>query len=144
MLAWNAPAAALFGDLDALLAEDRNVLHFVLTDPRGRALFGDRWSDEARRMVALFRATHDRHATDLAFARLVARLSAGCPEFETWWNTHDVAAPVSGTKFLMHPTLGRVGYDYTTFQANDDPQLKLVVYMPLQGDDHGGIFDHRR
>lgn len=132
MLAWNAAAAALFGDLDALSVEERNILSFVLTDPRGRVLFGDNWADEARRMVALFRAAHDRHAGDPAFIRLVAALRAGCPEFDGWWNRHDIAAPVSGTKHLLHPALGRVGYDYSTFQANDDPRLKLVVYMPAE------------
>lgn len=132
MLAWNAAAAALFGDLDALAVEDRNVLSFVMTDPRGRALFGDGWADEARRMVALFRAAHDRHADDPAFIRLVDRLRTGCPEFEGWWSAHDIGAPVSGTKHLLHPMLGRVGYAYTTFQANDDPRLKLAVYMPTE------------
>ena len=130
MLAWNTAAAALFGDLDALAVEDRNVLSFVLTDPRGRALFGDSWAEEARRMVALFRAAHDRYADDPAFARLVEHLRAGCPEFEGWWRAHDVGAPVSGTKVLMHSARGRVGYHYSTFQANDDPRLKLAVYMP--------------
>ncbi len=132
MLAWNAAAAALFGDLDALAVEDRNILSFVLTDLRGRVLFGDGWAEEARRMVALFRATHDRHADDPAFIRLVERLHAGCPEFEGWWHAHHVRAPVSGTKLLLHPAHGQVGYQYSTFQANDDPRLKLAVYMPAE------------
>ena len=132
MLAWNPAAAALFGDLDALAIEDRNILSFVLTDKRGRALFGDGWAEEARRMVALFRAAHDRHADDPAFVRLVDRLRAGCQEFEGWWRAHDVRAPVSGTKLLIHPARGRVGYHYSTFQANDDPRLKLAVYMPAE------------
>ena len=131
MLAWNTAAAALFGDLDALAVEDRNILGFVLTNPRGRVLFGEGWAEEARRMVALFRAAHDRHADDPAFVRLVGRLRADCPEFEGWWRAHDVRAPVSGTKVLMHPVRGRVAYQYSTFQANDDPRLKLAVYMPV-------------
>lgn len=131
MLVWNAAAAALFGALNDLAIEDRNILHYVLTDAGGRVLFGDAWADESRRMVALFRSTHDRHADDPGFVGLVEQIRGGCPEFTTWWDAHDVAAPLSGTKYLIHPARGRVGYDYATFQANDDVRLKLAVYLPL-------------
>ncbi len=130
LLAWNTAAAALFGNLSALQVERRNILSFVLTDPRGRVLFGDQWAGEARRMVALFRAAYDQHAGDLAFIQLVDHFRTGCAEFDGWWRAHDVASPVSGIKFLLHPVLGQVGYQYSTFQANDDPRLKLAVYMP--------------
>lgn len=130
VLAWNKAAAALFIDLDQLAVEDRNILLYVLTDPRGRALFGERWAEEARRMVALFRATQDLWADDPAFADLTARVRGGCSEFDPWWTAHDVAAAVSGTKVLHHPARGRLCFQYTTLQANDDPRLKLVVYTP--------------
>ena len=129
VLAWNE-AAALLANFDALAVEDRNILLYVLVDPRGRRLFGEGWEAEARRMVALFRATHDVWAADPAFAGLIARLRAGCAEFDAWWATHDVGAASSGTKVLHHPTQGRLHFDYTTFQANDDPRLKLTVYLP--------------
>lgn len=129
VLAWNKEAA-LLADFDALAVEDRNILLYVLIDPRGRRLFGEGWEAEARRMVALFRATHDVWAADPAFAGLIARLRAGCAEFDAWWGTHDVGAALSGTKVLHHPTQGRLYFDYTTFQANDDPRLKLAVYLP--------------
>ena len=132
MLAWNVATAALFDDFVRLPVEDRNILLYMLTDPKSRALFGDQWADEARRMVALFRATHDRMLDNPDFVDLVARIRQGCPDFDAWWDQHDVAAAVSGTKYLLHPTLGRVGYGYATLQSNDDPRLKLVTYMPLQ------------
>lgn len=130
VLAWNEAAAELFTDFDRLAAEDRNILLYVLTDPRGRTLFGGHWADEARRMVTSFRATYDLWSDDPAFADHIARIRRGCAEFDGWWTEHDVGAAVSGTKVLYHPILGRLRFAYTTFQANDDPRLKLVVYMP--------------
>ena len=130
VLAWNEAAATLpidFGDLEI---EERNILLYVLTGSKGRALFGERWADEARRMVALFRATHDLWAADPAFVDLVARLRAGCVEFDVWWAAHDVGAATSGTKTFYHPAQDPRHFDYTTFQANDDPRLKLAVYLP--------------
>ena len=81
VLAWNEAAATLLIDFSGFEIEDRNILLYVLTAPKARALFGRRWADEAQRMVALFRATHDLWAADPAFVDLVARLRLGCVEF---------------------------------------------------------------
>jgi len=128
ILAWNNATVALFGDFGRLAPEDRNVLLWMLTDPVAKRLFGDGWSGEARRMVSLFRATHDLWAGDAAFAALVGRLREGCPEFAGWWAAHGIGAPVSGTKQFYHPTLGTLRFAYASFQANDDPALKLALY----------------
>jgi transcriptional regulator with XRE-family HTH domain len=128
VLAWNDAATTLFGDFGLLALEDRNILYWMFTDPASRTLFGETWKEEARRMLSLFRTAHDLWPGDAAFVGLVDRIRAGCPEFDAWWSEHGVAAPVSGAKHLRHPTLGVVRYEYASFQANDDPALKLALY----------------
>ena len=128
VLAWNDEAAALFGDFGQLAPDDRNILHWMLADPAAKDVFGQTWAAEARRMVSLFRAAHDLWPGDTEFVALVARIGAECPEFDAWWSEHGVSAPVSGTKHLRHPTLGVVRYEHASFQANDDPALKLALY----------------
>jgi transcriptional regulator with XRE-family HTH domain len=128
VLTWNGAAAALFGDFGQVGAEDRNILHWMLTDPAARRVFGGTWAEEARRVVSLFRAAHDLWPGDTAFVALVDRVRASCPEFDGWWSEHGIGAPVSGTKYLRHPALGVVRYEYASFQANDDPALKLALY----------------
>jgi transcriptional regulator with XRE-family HTH domain len=130
LVAWNAAAAEIFG-FDELDAGERNILVAMLTVPRSRDLFGAGWAEEAQRMVAQFRATHDLWAGDPAFAALLRRLSDGCPEFDAWWERHDVRRPASGRKTLHHPTKGVIAFDHASFQANDDPGLKLVIYTPV-------------
>src|SRR6516225_2276923 len=44
VLAWNDAAAALFGDFGQLAPEDRNILHWMLTDPAARHVFGQTWA----------------------------------------------------------------------------------------------------
>jgi len=127
VLAWNAAAADIFA-FDRIPEEDRNTLLLVLTNRKTRALFGAGWADEAKRMVAQFRATHDLWSRDPAFVRLLERLRAGCPEFNAWWKTHDLRATTTGRKRLTHPRKGAVRFRYSSFQANDDPNLKLVIY----------------
>ena len=128
ILAWNDAAAALFGDFGQLAFGNCNILHWMLTSASARLLFRTTWRQEAQRMVSLFRAAHDLWPGDTAFADLVSRLKAGCPEFENWWAAHGIGVPVSGTKQLHHPSLGTLIYDYASFQANDDPALKLALY----------------
>ena len=132
LLAWNEAAEEVFG-FGRLREEDRNVLLMMFTNARTRKLFGSSWTEEAKRMVAQFRASHDVWAGDPAFNALLARLRAGSSEFTRWWSAHEVRGVAAGRKTLNHPKKGVVQFEYASFQANDDPALKLVIYTPLQG-----------
>jgi len=127
VLAWNAAADEIFG-FSRLADDERNTLLLVLCTPTARRLFGAQWKEQARRMVAQFRATHDLWAGDPAFVDLLERLRRGSREFRDWWAAHDINSPVAGEKLLEHPKKGRVRLRYATFQANDDPALKLAIY----------------
>jgi hypothetical protein len=133
VLVWNAAAAELLADFGSRSIEDRNLLIFTFTDSAARRSFGKQWREEARRMLALFRATHDLWAGESAFITLVERLSIECVEFTDWWTTHDVDAPISSVKLLIHPERGPLRFEYATFQANDDPHLKLALYVGVHG-----------
>ena len=130
ILTWNDAAADVLG-FDRLAVPDRNILAFMFIEADSRRLFGRTWTDEARRMVALFRATYDLHAGDPAFVELVERVRTRSPEFAKWWNTHDIRSGTAGQKVLVHRERGAQRYEYATFQANDDPALKLSIYMPI-------------
>lgn len=132
VLAINAAALELYGDgfLDGGALP--NIVAFVLTKPAGRALFGDGWEAQARRMVAQFRVAYDAFAGDPAFVALVAELEAGCPGFREGWEAHDVRAAPSGVKRLRHAARGWTTYEYATFQCNQNPAVKLTVYTPME------------
>jgi transcriptional regulator with XRE-family HTH domain len=131
VLAWNKAAADIFA-FHRLAEEDRNILVCVLTNPDTRALFGASWAQEARRIVAQFRATHDLWAGDPAFVALLQRLRRGCPEFAVWWRSHDIGTIAGGRKLVRHPKKGLLRFEHASFQANDDPALKLVIYTPVE------------
>jgi len=130
LLAWNEAAEDVFA-FGRLREEDRNVLLLMFTNARTRKLFGSSWTEEAKRMVAQFRASHDVWAGDPAFNALLARLRQGSSEFARWWGAHEVRGVAAGRKTLNHPTKGVVQFEYASFQANDDPALKLVIYTPV-------------
>lgn len=130
VLVWNRAAEKIFA-FGALPEEDRNILIHVVTNPAARRLFGAGWADQAKRVVAQFRATHDLWADDPAFVDLLRRLRAGCPEFPSWWRGHDVRGSGAGTKRIRHPTKGLVELAHASFQSNDDPGLRLVIYAEV-------------
>jgi transcriptional regulator with XRE-family HTH domain len=130
VLVWNEAAEEVFS-FGKLPEEDRNVLICILTKPATRRLFGKAWNDQARRVVAQFRATHDLWAGDPAFVDLLERLRRGCPEFDGWWKAHDVRGAAAGQKQMTHPKKGVLHFEHASFQAEDDLALKLVVYTPV-------------
>jgi transcriptional regulator with XRE-family HTH domain len=132
VLAWNDAAEEVFA-FGRLAEEDRNTLLLMMTNKQTRKAYGAGWADVAKRMVAMFRATHDVWAGDPAFAELLTRLRQGSPEFVKWWGAHEVHSTMSGRKTMSHPTKGVLHFEHTSFQANDDPALKLVIYTPVQG-----------
>ena len=79
-------------------------------------------------MVAQFRTTYDLWACDRAFQALLAPLRAGNSDFSRWWEAHDVRNATAGRKTLHHPRRGPRRFENASFQANDDPSLKLVIY----------------
>jgi transcriptional regulator with XRE-family HTH domain len=130
ILARNAAADEIFA-FGRLPEQDRNSLLNMLTNPATKRLLGTAWADQAKRMVAQFRATHDLWAGDPAFVSLLERLRQGCPEFSGWWAAHDIRGAPAGEKVLKHPRKGLLRFAYASFQSNDDPALKLAIYTPL-------------
>ena len=130
ILAWNAAADEIFA-FSRLAEADRNSLLSVLTNPATRRLFGASWADEARRMVAQFRATHDLWAGDPAFRDLLARLRDRLSRICRLVGGPRRQRRRGRQKSLIHPKKGRLKLEYASFQANDDPALKLVIYTTV-------------
>ncbi|HET9619948.1 MAG TPA: helix-turn-helix transcriptional regulator [Kofleriaceae bacterium] len=130
VLAWNRAADQIFG-FAALADDDRNILVHVLLHPAARRLFGAGWAEQARFVVAQFRASHDLWAGDPAFESLLRRLRTGCREFAAWWKGHDVRRARAGLKILRHPQKGELRLSHASFQSTDDPDLRLVIYRQV-------------
>jgi transcriptional regulator with XRE-family HTH domain len=127
LLAWNEAAVDLFRDFAKVPVAERNTLLQLFVSPEVRARY-PRWQDEARGALESFRITFDLWSHAPEFQALVDRLLRASPEFARWWATHEIRPKPSGKKTMDHPRLGRVRMTFSTFQANDDPDLRLVLY----------------
>ncbi len=130
IVAWNASYAALFLDISRLPAPDRNLLWLVFTSPAVRSLLGDDWQDEARRLIAQFRAEVGHRLQEVAYLELIQRLVDESPEFGDWWSQHDVAYFASRQRHFDHPHAGLLVFDHHKLVVADHPDLRVIVYTP--------------
>ncbi|KAF0811671.1 hypothetical protein IGB42_03829 [Andreprevotia sp. IGB-42] len=127
VIAWNAPAAVLFGPwMNA--AHAPNLLRFVFLDPAARTLVED-WETRARRLAAEFRADSRSSLDDPALLQQVEALSQASPEFAHFWKLHDVLERQGGLRGFAHPQQGHLAFQQVTFRLVDHEQLKLVLLM---------------
>jgi transcriptional regulator with XRE-family HTH domain len=127
LLCWNRAAVALFRDFAKVPESERNTLYQMFTSAAVRARYPD-WKTEARAMLEGFRLTYDLWSHSPEFNELVERLDAQSPEFARWWKTHDLRKRAAGDKVMTHPRRGTLRVSYATFQSDDNPDLKLVLY----------------
>ena len=71
---------------------------------------------------------------NLGIARRRSRTQSGAGELEfaRWWRQHDVDGFGEGVKRVRHPRLGVVEYEHAAFNADSDPNLRLIVYTLVQ------------
>ena len=131
VLAWNRAAERLFGDYGRLTGDERNIMHMVFANAAHRRLLVD-WEELAPVSLAMFRADSARYAGDPDFERLIATLMKSSREFRKWWPRHEVLRRLSSQKRIRHQTAGRMVFEYTSFAVTDYPDMKLVVYTPLE------------
>jgi transcriptional regulator with XRE-family HTH domain len=133
-LAWNRPFLHLYPTVATIAPPERNLVWVMFGEPSARELIGD-WENEARRVLSQFRAEIVPFADDPELTALVARLEAASPEFSTWWPRHDVAGFETHRRTFEHPTAGRLVFDQQQLVPAGDPDLRVMVHLPIDGDD---------
>ncbi|MET9223039.1 MULTISPECIES: helix-turn-helix transcriptional regulator [unclassified Streptomyces] len=133
VLAQNAMAAALLGDVSARPPALRNVVRRMFTDPSARALFPEEDHETlARHHVANLRAVLAARPDDPRPAALVAELRAQSPQFARMWDDHEVAVRRSDTKRFRHPVVGELELDCEVLLSPEHDQ-RLIVYTARPG-----------
>ncbi|GAB0115787.1 helix-turn-helix transcriptional regulator [Acidisoma sp. C75] len=135
VVAWNKAATIMLLDYAALAPEQRNILRFLFLDPRARAAQYD-WPSVARFVLGTFRAEAARAGAAAAIAPLVDELCAQSPEFRAIW--HENAPQPSaheGVKYMRHPQLGPIAFEYSAFAVDGLTDLTMVIYNPATPED---------
>ncbi|MFI0241289.1 helix-turn-helix transcriptional regulator [Streptomyces sp. NPDC016845] len=134
VLAWNAQAAAVFGDFGQLPDDRRTFASLVFLDDAYRDLFADSWQEKAESTVAFLRAGVGRYPDDPALATLLGTLAMKSEEFGALWARQDVGDKGPGRYGLRHPVVGRLDLDFEILHLPDAGQV-MVSYLPAPGTD---------
>jgi transcriptional regulator with XRE-family HTH domain len=132
--AWNAAQGRLYPPLEGLDGIARNLIWVLFAEPGVRQLIVD-WDIHARQALAEFRAATIAVRHDAVMSELVARLSDVSSEFRTWWPEHDVARFETRIRRFDHPRAGLLTFEYQQLTPAEWPTLRVVVQLPLPGDD---------
>ncbi|MCE0767678.1 helix-turn-helix transcriptional regulator [Pseudonocardia kujensis] len=133
VLAWNAMAAALLGDLSAVPPAERNTAWRAFLGPGNRVVADDAERDRLdRALVSDLRGASARYPDDPGLRRLVATLEKGSERFAQMWAERTVRVRHGDRKKIRHPQLGDVTLDCDTLRDAFDDQM-LLVYSAAPG-----------
>ncbi len=130
IVAWNRAAVAVLGDYGAMPPHKRNILRLLFCNPDIRSRMPD-WENDARFIVAAFRADIARSGAAQNAEALVDDLRRTSPDFDTMWRDNDVRTSYGErAKCVRHPVAGMIALEYSTFAVDGRPDLSLVIYSP--------------
>ncbi len=137
-VAWNLAYARIRTDPAELPQDRRNLLWWMFTDHRNRAMMRD-WEPAARAILSQFRAAAGRRPGDQRLTAVVTALGAASPEFRAWWQEYPVNEFRPATIGLSHPTAGELDLQLHQLRMVEDPDLLLVLQLPATDEDRGRI-----
>lgn len=134
VIAWNQATAKLSLNFGKINIYKRNLLRIMFTEEEFKKTFAD-WSTAAQGMVARFRAACGEFIDDPWVKELINELKIESAEFNLWWSMHDVKTEREQFKSVIHPILGKLDFEETSFLLTDNTGLKMSVFTPKAGTD---------
>ncbi|MEU7813373.1 helix-turn-helix transcriptional regulator [Pseudonocardia sp. NPDC049154] len=134
VLAWNAMAAALLGDLSAVPPAERNMAWLAFLGPGSRVVTDDAAERDRldRALVSDLRSSSARYPDDPGLHRLIATLEKGSERFARMWAERTVRVRHGDRKRIRHPQVGELTLDCDTLHDAFDDQM-LLVYSAAPG-----------
>jgi transcriptional regulator with XRE-family HTH domain len=131
LIAWNRAATAYYTDFGQLPAGRRNMVRWLLLAPEARQRLAD-WSEDARDVVARWRAVTAGRDGDGRLRALVEELRRSSSEFGRWWDSHDVREQRSRLRRFRLPDGGVQAMRLIVVRAPEFAPC-FVAYHPVDG-----------
>lgn len=134
VIAWNRVAAKLSLDFGKINFYKRNLIRIMFTNEEYKKTFTD-WSSAAKGMVARFRTACGKFIDDPWIEEFVNELKSESAEFDLWWPMQNVKMEEERFKSVIHPVLGQLDFEETSYMVSDNTSLNMTVFTPLAGTD---------
>jgi transcriptional regulator with XRE-family HTH domain len=132
VLAWNPAAASYYTDFEVIPTDRRNMLRWLLTMPEAKERLPD-WPRDTADIVARWRSATATLEPDQRLHDMVTEFKAISPDFQRWWEEHDVQERRSRTRRFRHPLLGERTFRLIVVQAADFAPCVVVFHAPVRG-----------
>jgi transcriptional regulator with XRE-family HTH domain len=135
IVASNAMAAALLGDVSGATPRDRNIAWRKFTDTPSRVVrTAEETAEFEAGVVADLHEALGRHPDDEPLRALIDDLRRVSPRFAELWEQRPVAQHDAARKTLMHPEVGPITLDCDVLTVGGS-DLRLIVYTAPPGSD---------
>lgn len=129
LIAWNDAAADWYDDWSRLPEKDRNFMLWLLTEDKARSCLID-WELVARDVIARWRADVALQPSNKLVQDRIAELKRRSPDFDRWWNDHEVLQHRTGVRRMQHPRLGTVDWRVIPMLSVYDGSPGLIFHLP--------------
>ncbi|MCC3375109.1 helix-turn-helix transcriptional regulator [Cohnella sp. REN36] len=129
IVGWNAAAAHVFLDFDAVPPEQRNMIRLLFARKEFRRLAVN-WEQFASGFLAIFRAYYGQYVEDDWYDRFLAEMSGLYPDFERLWHDSRVNSAPEVVLEFRHAKAGKMLFDLTSLQVHGSADLRMSVYTP--------------
>lgn len=86
----------------------------------------EQWELHAKEILARLHATFARHITDLWLIEFIKDMKSKSDFFASWWVLYDVNSMTNIVKKITHPILGKLIFDFVSFNVFDNQNLNLL------------------
>jgi transcriptional regulator with XRE-family HTH domain len=135
----NAAACFVFTDFNAMPADERNAVTWMLLSPQARELYGESWEESAGDMVGLLRMDAGRRPDAPRLQRIVGDLTRRSPLFRQLWDTYQVSTWEREKKTLHHES-GELEFHSEFIRMESAPGQVLCVMIPSQQEEFEARF----
>lgn len=140
MVAWNLATSLVLSDYSRFPVGERNLLKhlFALSDEYKHL---PQWEEFAGFAVAAFKGDLARTRDCPDGMALAQELCTSNAEFRRMWNDGPVLSHWTGRKQFVHPVLGPLSLDYTSYSIDGTNGLSMVVFTPRTEEETAAIAD---
>lgn len=129
---WNKSACRVFGDFSQIDQLERNVVYMMFCKNEYMELFED-WEFHAKGIIARFRVMCGKNIADPWVADFTNNLKEKSADFNLWWSMYKINSMSDITKELVHPVVGKLVFEFNSFDVSDNPNLKMLIHTPVLG-----------
>ncbi|EPK4722931.1 helix-turn-helix domain-containing protein [Klebsiella oxytoca] len=125
---WNNAFNKVLFNIESKPVEDRNLIKLAFTDDEFKSKCSD-YESVLEDITSNFRLAFSQSENDKIFENLISELLKKSHLFSQFWRRHSIATNTNRTKAVIHPVLGKLIFEHTSYFLADSRNIQLSMYV---------------